>query len=107
MKKSDDICLKTSKMSTAEKTERFFKKFVDSEIDRISTNLRKVLTKDSKSVADKFKLLREDVASQSSHCDAETLDVTLEDIYKILELIIKHEIDYIRGQCYKTFYRRS
>ena len=80
-------------MTTTTKTEKFFKKFLDSETDRILDRLKKLPTS---ATLQKFKVLHKSEASHCDDCDV-SQDVTLEDIHHVLDLILRHGIDFRRS----------
>ena len=82
----------TSTMKTP-KIEKFFKKFIDSETDRILERLKNLSTS---ATLEKFRVLRKSESSHGDDCDV-SQDVTLDDIHHVLELILRHGIDFRRS----------
>ena len=79
-------------MSKPAKIERFFKNFLLSESDRIRNGLKEKFSSDNKDqkVLNKFEIFKDDNIKDAKISS----EIDLEDVYHILNLILRHDLDY-------------
>jgi hypothetical protein len=78
-------------MSQYKKEERFFKNFLVSETNRIKTQLSSLNRQDQNVSLQKFQVL----AKTENSAKIDHSNIQLDDVYTILNFILKHDLDYV------------